>query len=195
MIIPSKVFQTITWSPPRLFNRTSSSHCSVAPPSPPTSCSDDRALGRAHLGCPTDGSVHVCAHWQLEGLAHGRASPFTTLSHLTILCPPHLARRPTERSFSNFETFIQILIETKKTYIWRRAHLQMSLPYLGRAWGNSPLYSYSRAGRRTRSGSRLPGVSLNSGHFQAAEPSRASVKHNGSRTYLRALLQGFNERT
>lgn len=83
----------------------------------------------------------------------------------------------------------------RRLNIWRRAHLQISLPYLGRAWENSPLYNYNLAGRGTSSGSRLPGVSLNSGHFQAAEPSRASVKHNSSRTHLRALLQGFNECT
>lgn len=43
------------------------------------------------------------------------------LSDLTVLRqPPYLSRRPTEISFSNFKTFIQILIETKNILHWEQ---------------------------------------------------------------------------
>lgn len=108
--------------------------------------------------CPTWGSLTVCLH------ARERVRTSTTLqlSDLTILRPPpYLSRKPTAICFSNFQTFIQVWIGTKNTYIRRRTELQISLPYVGRA-RELPSCSYSLAVRGPSSESRLPGVNLGS---------------------------------
>lgn len=70
------------------------------------------------------------------------SSPFPTFhpSDLTILCPTPYLSRPAGLRFLNFETFIQILIETKNTFREepKKSILHIPLPHLGRGWGDFP---------------------------------------------------------
>lgn len=137
MKIPIEIFQVaITWSPSHLSNQVSSPPCFEAPSSSPLSAYRPQAF--------SEGSVHLgqTGSFTVGGNTWKRARPFPTfhLSGLTILCPAPYLSRPAGLGFLNFETFIQILIETKNTFREepKESILHIPLPHRGRGWEDFP---------------------------------------------------------